>query len=305
MNLAVRSAPGRISAIVIPCALLLAAAIPMRAESTAPPNDESARVTDDANVTEASEAAPAAGQGAPAQTNAAADDTGWHFSVSPYLWLAGAHGNVGALGRNVGFKASIGDLLRHLRFGIMGTVEARKDWIILSNDLIYMRLSSDRALAPPILSGFTANLTADAFILNPKVGLRLINQEKIKVDAQTGFRYWYFHENVHFSPSPLGNNYSATQDWVSPVVGGRISAPLSPKLSVVIGGDAGGFHAGSQLEYQIFGLLAYQLKEKRTKRMLLVGYRYLNVDYKGSRDIGGRVNLALSGVVIGTNFDFK
>ena len=29
----------------------------------------------------------------------AATDDGWHFDITPYLWFAGAHGTVGALGR--------------------------------------------------------------------------------------------------------------------------------------------------------------------------------------------------------------
>src|SRR5690348_17447180 len=40
-------------------------------------------------------------------------DTGWHLALSPYLWFAGSHGTVGALGRDVSIRASPGDLLSH------------------------------------------------------------------------------------------------------------------------------------------------------------------------------------------------
>jgi hypothetical protein len=48
------------------------------------------------------------------------NDDQWHFSVSPYLYFPGIHGTVGAFGRDVGFKASAGDLLSNFRFAIMG-----------------------------------------------------------------------------------------------------------------------------------------------------------------------------------------
>src|SRR5271165_1025932 len=43
---------------------------------------------------------------ADAATATAGTDDQWHLSVSPYLWLPGIHGDVGALGRDVGFRVS-------------------------------------------------------------------------------------------------------------------------------------------------------------------------------------------------------
>jgi hypothetical protein len=231
-----------------------------------------------------------------AQSGTAGADDKWHVSVSPYLWLPGVHGDLGVRGRDVGFKASAGDLLSHFRFGLLGAVEARRNRLLLTNDLIFMRLSADNGLPFPRLGAISANVTANILLLTPKIGVRLINSEKIKIDALTGFRYWHFGENLTFSPGTLGLNYSPSQNWVSPLVGGRIEAPLSPKLALIIAGDVGGWGAGSQLEYQIAGVLSYQLKPKWTAQ---AGFRYLNVDYMGSGNAGGVVNLTLSGVVIG------
>ena len=44
----------------------------------------------------------------------------WQVSVSPYLWLPGVHGTVGAFDRDAGVSASPIDLLSHFRFGLMG-----------------------------------------------------------------------------------------------------------------------------------------------------------------------------------------
>jgi hypothetical protein len=275
--------------------------VPCRADA---PNEATAPLVA-ADVNSIADSATAFDSGPSAAGSSAADtapagksgaDDKWHVSVSPYLWLPGIHGDVGALGRDAGFKVSAGDLLSHFRFGLLGIVEARRDRLLLTNDLIFMRLGADNALPFPRLGAISANVTANILLLTPKIGVRLINNEKIKVDALTGIRYWHFGENLSFSPGILGLNYSTSQSWVSPLVGGRIEAPLSPKLAVIIAGDVGGWGAGSQLEYQIAGVLSYKLKPKWTAQ---AGYRYLNVDYAGSGNAGGVVNLTLSGVMIG------
>jgi hypothetical protein len=132
-----------------------------------------------------------------------AQDNQWHFSVSPYLWFPGVHGTVGAFGRDVGFKASPTDLLSNFRFGLMGAVEARRNRLLVPIDVMWIRLEDDRALPFPNLPATTAKLKASEFILTPKIGLRLINEKKIKVDALAGIRYWHFGENLQFSPRAL------------------------------------------------------------------------------------------------------
>lgn len=49
----------------------------------------------------------------------------WQVSVSPYLWLPGVNGTVGAFDRDANVSASPIDLLSHFRFGLMGTADAR------------------------------------------------------------------------------------------------------------------------------------------------------------------------------------
>ena len=248
----------------------------------------------------------AAPQGGTAQGAAASDGTGnddkWHIAVSPYLWFPGVHGTVGALGRDVSFKASAADLLSNFRFGIMGIAEARRNRLLTSVDLMYMRLGEDKALPFPNLMAQSANLIANLVILTPKVGFRLINQKRIKADFLTGFRYWYFGENLSFSPSRLGLNFSKSQNWVDPLVGGRIETPLSPKIVATIAGDVGGWGTGSQLEYQVGGLLGYKLKPTMT---LQAGYRYLYFDYESGGRAGAVVKNAMSGVIFGATLNLK
>jgi hypothetical protein len=246
-------------------------------------------------------AAPSGASGS-APVSSAVPDDGWHFTASPYLWLPWLHGDVGALGRTVRVSVTPADLLSHFRFGLMGNFEARRKRLVLPIDMIYARLGDNKATPFPNLEARSASLTANMFILSPKVGYRVIDTQMFKVDALAGFRYWYFGESVHFSPSSL--NFSRSQNWVDPVVGGRIQVALSPKVIVNIVGDVGGWGTGSQLEYQIGGFLGYRIKPKLTVQ---AGYRYLTFDYRRTgTDVGPtRLNLGMSGIGLGLTYAIK
>ena len=196
------------------------------------------------------------------------------FCVSPYLWFPGVHGTLGTLGRDVSVHATPGDLLSHFRFGLMGAFEAQYKRIVLPIDLMWIRLEDDNAVPFPNLMATKAKLTGSELLLTPKIGYRLFDEKRIKVDALTGFRYWHFSENLKFVPSNLNLNFSGSQNLVDPLVGGRVQLGLTPKIVANILGDVGGWGTGSQLEYQVAGLLGYKIKPKWT---LQAGYRYLSI----------------------------
>ena len=212
--------------------------------------------------------------------------------MSPYLWFPGVHGTIGALNRTASIHVSATDLLSHFRFGLMGFVEPRYNRVVLPVDVIWVRLGENNAL-PGVLGSITANVKGSMFILAPKIGYRIVNQEKIKIDALTGFRYWHFGESLSFTPSILGLNFSRSQNWVDPLVGGKIEMALSPKISVIAAGDVGGWGTGSQLEYQIVGALGYQVKPTWT---LSAGYRYLAVNYRNG---GSVADIVMPGIFLG------
>jgi hypothetical protein len=244
-----------------------------------------------------------AGSPPPQASKSSADDA-WHFAVSPYLWFPGVHGTaVGPNDNGLGFRASPSDLLSHFQIGLMGAVEARHKWLVTSMDIFWIRLEDDKAIPLPPAVGdgaIGANIHATEFFLAPKIGVRLINQEKIKIDALTGFRFWHFGESLNFNPSALGLNFTGSQNFVDPIVGGRIQLALSPKIVVNILGDVGGWNTGSKLEYQFAGLLGYRIKPALT---LQAGWRYLNLDYVGGK--GSAFDITTAGVLFGVTINLK
>jgi hypothetical protein len=229
------------------------------------------------------------------------EDSDWHILVAPYLWFPGVHGTTGLDGHDLSIHATPGDLLSHFRFGLMGGVELHRKRLVLSMDMMWVRLGDDKPLLALEDIGIvkTANMKAQEFILTPKIGVRVINEEKVKIDALTGFRYWHLGESLNFNPSTLGLSFSNSYNWVDPLVGGRIQVALSPKIVVNILGDVGGWGTGSQLDYQVAGLLGYKIKPKWT---LQAGYRYMGVDYRSS---GFLFNVITSGAIVGATINLK
>ena len=136
------------------------------------------------------------------------------------------------------------------------------------------------------------------YIISQKIGYRVVDRKRLRIDALTGFRYWHMGQNLAFSPAILPT-VSAAQDWVDPLVGGRIQLTLCSKVSAVIAGDTGGWGTGSQLEYQVAGLLSYRFKPRWT---LWAGYRYLDVNY---RSTGSVLDIAMPGALVGVSWEVK
>jgi hypothetical protein len=245
-------------------------------------------------------------QAAMAQANSATPttqkDDEWHFTLSPYLWFPGVEGIVGARDRDTHVSASAIDLLSHFRFGLMATGDARWKRLVLPLDLFWVRLGDDKAIPYGNADSLSADIRVGIFVLTPKIGVRVLDREKLKIDALAGARYWHLGQRLQFSPSPLNRNFRGSQDWGDPVVGGRFEASLAPKLVVTVFGDAGGWGTGSEIEYQVGGLLGYRVKENVT---LQGGYRYLYVDYRPGGAGNFIFDVHLSGIVFGVTFGLK
>jgi hypothetical protein len=229
----------------------------------------------------------------------AAEDHGWHFSLSPYLWFAGAHGTAGALGHDVSIHASPADLLSHFDIGLMGAAAARRRRFLLDGDLLWIRISDSKALPSAGLGAVSADARLGQLVWTSKLGYRLIDSKKVKADANVGARFWHVGQKLSFNPSTLGLNFNGSQNWADVVIGGRVQLPIGEKAVIDTLGDVGGWGATSQLDYQFAALLGYKIHPKWT---LLAGYRYLFVDYRPGSSV---LNMVTSGALLGATFKLK
>ena len=239
---------------------------------------------------------------APATQNAtAADDDHWHIAISPYLWFAGVHGTVGALGRTASVHASAGDVLSKFNIGLMGAVEARRKRFLLPVDFMWIKLSDDKGLPLSPFPGITSiKVKVTQTILTPKAGYRVVDHEKLKADGVVGIRYWHLGQNFSLQPSGLLSNSSQSANWVDVVAGANFTMPLSPKAAITVLGDAGA--GGANLDYQVAGLLGYKIKPTV---ILQAGWRYLDVNYRPNGSSGFIYDAAQSGLLLGVTFNLR
>jgi hypothetical protein len=220
----------------------------------------------------------------------------WHFTLTPYIWLAGITGDVAARNLGTHVDASIFDDDVDLNFGFMATFEARKNkWLIL-NDLQFTNLGVDRSSPGPLFGGAEADFKT--FILNPEVGYRVAsNSEGSSLDVTGGVRYWHLRTDLTFTPGILaGRSVTESRGWVDAVGGVRGRAMITPKLFVLGRGDIGG--GGSKFTYQLFGGGGFLVTDKVA---LVGGYRHLSVNY--DKD-GFLFDTALAGILFGASFRF-
>lgn len=134
-------------------------------------------------------------------------------------------------------------------------------------------------------------------IITPKVAYLIVKNPKIKVYGTAGPRIWHEGTTLSLVPTINGNNLYKAVTWTDFVMGGRFSVPLGSKVSVDVFGDAG--EGGATLDYQVGGLLSYQVKPKLS---LQGGWRYLTVHYGNNGNI---FNSSIQGIALGATYKFK
>ena len=224
-------------------------------------------------------------------------DEGWHFGIAPYLWFAGVHGTVGALGHEASVDASFRDIFSYVNIGLMFALEPRYNRIVMPFDFMWMKLSDDKAL-PFEVGPTSVKAKINQVMFAQKIGYRVIDSEKLKVDGLVGFRYWHMGTTLTLQPQ-IANGFYDSANWADAVGGARIQAMLSSKVTITILGDAGG--GGANSDYQVAGLLGWKFK----KFTLQAGWRYVSVNYRPSGSVRFVYDMATSGLIFGATIPLK
>jgi hypothetical protein len=206
---------------------------------------------------------------------ARAEDTGWQFEFTPYLWAAGMKGDVGIGELSAeGVQTSFSDILKSLRVGFMGTFEGRKDRTGFVVDAIYMQLTQTKPAPLPGFGDVHAKVTQQAY--TAAATWRAIDGD-VPVDLVAGARTNYIKLDLDLAGSvlvPQGRTVVQSHDWVDGFVGARVQYPLAPQWTLVGYADVGG--GGSDYTWQAIGGVNYAISPTATAKF---GYRYLKIDY--------------------------
>jgi hypothetical protein len=229
------------------------------------------------------------------------DDSGWHFGLTPYIFLPSLSGTVGARGHSIELGSSnFGGTGKRDNFviGFMAAVEARKGRLVIVNDLIWANITSEKDTVGPLYG--SAKVGTKAFILDPEAGYRFVNSEKGSVDVLAGVRIWSVEANLDTTTGVMpGFSVSQRKTWAAPVVGIRGTANVTPRFFLSGKFDIGGAGIGADLTTQLIGLAGF----KFTKHVaMLGGYRWLQVDYDDKH--GFLFDTQMSGIVAGLKFSW-
>lgn len=215
---------------------------------------------------------------------AARPDDSWRFEFTPYVWGAGLDGTVRINDRprnGLSVDQSFSDILDKLDFAAMALFEARTDrWGILL-DGVYFKVSETGSVSGP--RGFVS-VSADAEITQQLYSLAAayrVAPGRNPVDLYGGLRYASIRWKVDTGVSlPIlgtrGRQLEDTKDWVDPFIGARGKYALNERWSLVGFADIGGFGAGSDLTWEVYGGAHWAFSPTVTGKF---GYRYISIDY--------------------------
>ena len=210
----------------------------------------------------------------------------WTFDLSLYGLAAGMSGNVAVKGIPADVDVGFDKIWENLRFGAMGSARVGYERWALSTEIIYMDLQATKGQ-------FTG--VAQQWMVQPALEYRVCPH----LVAYAGTRY----NNINLElKGPFGRATSGTQDWFDPIVGGRVSLPLGKKFSLNLSGDIGGFGVGSDLTWQAYPYLNWQISKLASVQ---AGYRLLYTDYEtGSGANRFKYDMLTSGPQVGFTLQF-
>lgn len=221
--------------------------------------------------------------------------SGWTFAVTPYVWMSSMSGDVKYGSLQANFDSSFSEILDHLDFAAMGTVEARYDRFSVFSDLLYMKLSAD---AKVDRLGLEADFGTEILQWTPAVAYSIVKTERGNFDVMAGARIWSIETSLDVTdkqtPRALDRQHSAT--WVDAVVG--VKGQYSVTDSVFLSGWAMAGGGSSDFNWDLLGAVGYKFNDRFS---MTAGYRAQGIDFEKGSFVFDQV---LQGPIVGGTIKF-
>ena len=280
-------------------------------------------------------AASAADLNVVSYTEPSASPSGWQVRLTPFAWVPGVNGDATVRGHKVDIDVNVFDLFDSGSSGVeldslaalMSYMEASKGPWTVYGDVVWGKFGfSDGAIADrnptehlSLSASANAGLDYETTIAETGVAYQVARwggqSASTAVDLLGGARYW--NQDLDLSLAIKGDvelnrlggfkrsgslavAKSGTVDWVDPFVGFRVRHELSPGHELQFLGDVGGFGAGSDFSWQLYGGYSFDFTVMHSTLYGVLGYRALAVDY--SEGSTARINVILHGPVAGLSF---
>ena len=212
---------------------------------------------------------------------------GWEFKAAPYIWAVSLDGDMTVKGNTVAVDVNIIDIIKESDsiFALEGYFEARKGRWGGFIDGTYADLSMGGNVGPLStdvdftywLVDFAAFYRVGTWSLG---GASDGSGQDLSLEVLAGGRYTAMDVELDISTPGPSTVVDKRQDWVDPIVGGRVFLDLTDDLSLVFRGDIGGFGVGSDFTWNVAGLLFYDFDLFGRDASVVAGYRVLDQDFE-------------------------
>jgi hypothetical protein len=208
-------------------------------------------------------------------TPAAPEASGWSFRAAPYAWLTAIDGDIAVGPLSAPVDISFGDTLDKLDMAYMGLVELGYDRWTLGADIVYGKFSNDIEGGGRIFRSFRYEYSQ--LVITPTLGYRVLESDTYHLDVFVGARMNWLDTTLTGRFVGGGQTQrSADESWADPIVGIRGQAALGDDFFMRYNADIGGFGVSSDLVWQAFLGLGYNITDSAS---VAIGYRGLGVDY--------------------------
>jgi hypothetical protein len=227
------------------------------------------------------------------QASAQSSSGGWQFAVAPYLWAAGMDGTMTIAQFEEDFDVPFGDIIENLDLAFMGHFDMRNERWVLSSDLIFVDLESNKDLTEG-----TATAGLDMTLLEVAGGYRI----SPAVTLLAGARWVDMDASLGYAGEVVDDGASAGKSWIDPLVGAQVFAPLSERWRIGLRGDVGGFGVGSELTWQAYADIGFKASDLIT---VFAGYHAIDIDYEDGSGLQLiALDVLVSGPQLGVVFSF-
>lgn len=223
--------------------------------------------------------------------SAQAQDEGTRFVIQPYIMLPAMDGKAAVRGIDANVDVSRGDVIDNFNIGFLGYLEVAKgDWAF-GVDTNYMNLDATK-------DSRRTSANVSQLAVQPMVFYRVDDN----LELMGGARYNALKLELESSRFPILDGVSRKKDWVDPVVGVRVTAPLGDTSRFTFLANAGGFGLGSDIAIQMRPMVSFGVSSSTT---IDVGYQVFYMKYEsGSGSRRFMYDVVTDGPILGATFRF-
>ena len=228
---------------------------------------------------------------------AAAQDGGWSFSATGYLWLPAVTTTTDTPFGEIESTLSASDAINSLEFGFMGAAAAQRGRWGLIGDLIYTDTSTGSSTPHGLLFS-KGSVDTQLTVFSGYATYRVVENDQAALDLAGGFRLFSADIDGKLTGALVDTQtFGGSETWVVPLVGARAILPIADRWTATLAADLGGT-GSDEKTWQALASLDYAFRENWSA---VLAYRYMNIEKSVQ---GNDTTIELYGPALGVTYRF-